>query len=149
CSIRNRYMKERRNWNIELGNIHQDYVNKLCSYKKDEDIPQGRIVVEKLRELLPKNAPIVLDSGNYLHWAEQYFPIEKLGLFHYPTSGTMGFGVPGAIGAKDAGHEFVCALVGDGGFAMTMSEIETSVRNNKPILVVIINNSTLGHIRIR
>lgn len=93
---------------------------------------------------------MILDSGNYLYWAEQYFPVERPGLFHYPTSGTMGYGAPGAIGAKYARPDkFVCALVGDGGFAMTMGELETSAREKKPILVVIINNSTLGHIRVR
>lgn len=141
--------EKRRRWREEMQSIHQQYLQELNGYTRDLEIPQGRYVVEVLRELLPEDTPIVLDSGNYLHWAEQYFPVKKAGLFHYPTSGTMGFGVPGAIGAKYAGHDFVCALVGDGGFAMTMSEIETSVREDKPILVVIINNSTLGHIRIR
>lgn len=139
----------RERWLEKLQAVHKAYLDKLNSYERDPEVPQGRYVVEVLRDLLPEDTPIVLDSGNYLHWAEQYFPVKKAGLFHYPTSGTMGFGVPGAIGAKYAGHDFVCALVGDGGFAMTMSEIETSVREDKPILIVIINNSTLGHIRIR
>lgn len=110
----------------------------------------GREVVQELVRALPTDTKLVLDSGNYLHWAEQYFRVNAAGQFHYPTSGTMGFGVPGAIGAKFARRDaFVCALVGDGGFAMTMAELETARRINMPILVVIVNNSTLGHIRMR
>ncbi|CAM5187691.1 Acetolactate synthase-1/2/3 large subunit OS=Castellaniella defragrans OX=75697 GN=HNR28_003408 PE=3 SV=1 [Castellaniella defragrans] len=62
----------------------------------------------------------------------------------------MGFGIPGAIGAKYVKPDaFVCALVGDGGFAMTMGELETARRIGAPILVVIVNNNMLGHIRMR
>jgi acetolactate synthase-1/2/3 large subunit len=141
---------KRAAWREKIQSIQNKYITDLKEYKRDEQQPQGRFVVEQLRELLPSDAVMVLDSGNYLHWAEQYFPVPEAGLFHYPTSGTMGFGVPGAIGAKFARKDqFVCALVGDGGFAMTMGEIETAVRLDIPILVVVINNSTLGHIRIR
>lgn len=137
-------------WRENLQAIQREYLKVLANYEKDDSTPQGRYVVEELRDLLPSDGILVLDSGNYLHWAEQYFPVERAGLFHYPTSGTMGFGIPGAMGAKFAfPGQFVCALVGDGGFAMTMSELETSKREQIPILVVIINNSTLGHIRIR
>lgn len=140
----------RAEWRRQLQAMQADYLGELSRYKRDAVQPQGRYVVEQLRSLLPADAVLVLDSGNYLHWAEQYFPIPYPGLFHYPTSGTMGFGVPGAIGAKYAHPEqLVCALVGDGGFAMTMAELETSMREQIPILIVIINNSTLGHIRIR
>lgn len=137
-------------WRKELQGRQAQYLSSLEVYGGNPVQPQGRNVVKELRSLLPSDSVLVLDSGNYLHWAEQYFPVEQAGLFHYPTSGTMGFGIPGAIGAKFAHPErLVCALVGDGGFAMTMSELETSTREGVPILVVIINNGTLGHIRIR
>jgi acetolactate synthase I/II/III large subunit len=140
----------RRDWLETLQREQAGYLDRLATYERDPVQPQGRYVVELLRELLDDDARLVLDSGNYLHWADQYFPVGSAGLFHYPTSGTMGFGVPGAIGAKIANPDrMVCALVGDGGFAMTMGELETAVRLGTPILVVIINNSTLGHIRIR
>jgi acetolactate synthase-1/2/3 large subunit len=137
-------------WLTMLQKEQAGYLQELAGYPRDDTTPQGRYVVEQLRDLLDADTRLVLDSGNYLHWAEQYFPVEHAGLFHYPTSGTMGFGVPGAIGAKIAHPDaFVCALVGDGGFAMTMSELETAVRLGVPLLVVVINNSTLGHIRMR
>jgi acetolactate synthase-1/2/3 large subunit len=137
-------------WLRLLQKEQRAYLDQLATYQRDDLRPQGRYVVEQLRDLLDENTRLVLDSGNYLHWAEQYFPVKAAGLFHYPTSGTMGFGVPGAIGAKIANPDaFVCALVGDGGFAMTMGELETAMRLGTSILVVLINNSTLGHIRMR
>jgi acetolactate synthase-1/2/3 large subunit len=137
-------------WLARLRAQHASYSAELAGYRRDPDRPQGRFVVQQLRELLDEDTRLILDSGNYLHWADQYFPVTSSRCFHYPTSGTMGFGVPGAIGAKIANpNRFVCALVGDGGFAMTMGELETAVREDTPILVVVINNSTLGHIRIR
>lgn len=140
----------RSQWLKSLQQKQSRYIQHLHDFEIDQNRPQGRLVVKKLRELLPQDSVLILDSGNYLHWAEQYFPVNSPEQFHYPTSGTMGFGIPGAIGAKFAYRDrFVCALVGDGGFAMTMSELETCARENIPILVVIINNTTLGHIRIR
>jgi acetolactate synthase I/II/III large subunit len=140
----------RATWLHFIQSKQRDYLDQLSAYERDPERPQGRFVVDQLRHLLDKDTHLVLDSGNYLHWAEQYFPVTGAGLFHYPTSGTMGFGIPGAIGAKIANPDkFVCALVGDGGFAMTMGELETAARLGTPFLVVIINNSTLGHIRIR
>ncbi|QSO49315.1 thiamine pyrophosphate-binding protein [Alicyclobacillus mengziensis] len=137
-------------WLQSLQREQLAYLESLAAYTRDDVSPQGRYVVQQLRELLDDDTHLVLDSGNYLHWAEQYFSVNQPGLFHYPTSGTMGFGIPGAIGAKIAFPDlFVCALVGDGGFAMTMGELETALRIGTPILVVIINNGTLGHIRVR
>ena len=137
-------------WLTMLQKEQAGYLQELACYRRDDTTPQSRYVVEQLRELLDADTRLVLDSGNYLHWAEQYFPVEHAGLFHYPTAGSMGFGVPGAIGAKIAHPDaFVCALVGDGGFTMTMGELETAVRLGTPLLVVVINNSALGHIRMR
>ena len=141
---------DERAWLADLQHEQADYQKNLADARTPGDAVGGREVARELRRLLPDGTRLVLDSGNYLHWAEQYFSVAAGGEFHYPTSGTMGFGIPGAIGAKIAHPDaFACALVGDGGFAMTMGELETAVRAGTPILVVIINNSTLGHIRMR
>lgn len=139
-----------RSWLARLQREHAGYHQRLADARTAGTAVGGREVVRELRRLLPDGSRLILDSGNYLHWADQYFPITSAGEFHYPTSGTMGFGVPGAIGAKIAHPAaLVCALVGDGGFAMTMGELETAARVRSPILVVIVNNGTLGHIRMR
>jgi len=141
---------QRTSWLCGLRDEHATYRATLSDAHTADGLVGGREVVRELRSVLPDDARLVLDSGNYLHWAEQYFPVSSAGQFHYPTSGTMGFGIPGAIGAKIANPDaFVCALVGDGGFAMTMGELETAMRIGVAVLVVIVNNSTLGHIRMR
>lgn len=141
---------DRVTWLSTLQAEHREYRGDLTADQTPGDEIGGRELVRAMRKLLPGDTRLVLDSGNYLHWAEQYFPINQAGQFHYPTSGTMGFGIPGAIGAKIAYPDnMVVALVGDGGFAMTMSELETAVRIETPILVIIVNNSTIGHIRMR
>src|SRR5690606_20063057 len=140
----------RRQWLARLRAEAEAYRQRLDLQLTPAPAIGGREVVRELRRALPADSLLVLDSGNYLHWAEQYFPVNAAGQFHYPTSGTMGYGIPGAIGTKFAHPDRIaCALVGDGGFAMTMGELETARRLGTPILVVIINNSMLGHIRMR
>lgn len=137
-------------WLAELQAEAADYRRQLDAQTTPPPAIGGREVVRELRRALPADARLILDSGNFLHWAEQYFPVNAAGQFHYPTSGTMGYGIPGAIGTKFAHPDkLACALVGDGGFAMTMAELETARRLGTPILVVIVNNSMLGHIRMR
>lgn len=139
-----------KEWLQKLQNEQAEYRAELDAQKTPEPDIGGREVVQELCNSLPKDSKIILDSGNYLHWAEQYYHVDSAGQFHYPTSGAMGFGIPGAMGAKIASPDsFACALVGDGGYAMTMAELETARRMNIPILVIIINNNKIGHISMR
>jgi acetolactate synthase-1/2/3 large subunit len=82
-------------------------------------------------------------------WAAQYYHQDYPG--HFITSGglgTMGFGLPAAIGAKFARPEAeVWAIVGDGGFQMTMAELSTAAQENIKVNVAIINNGFLGMVR--
>jgi acetolactate synthase-1/2/3 large subunit len=140
----------RGEWLARLQAEQGSYRRRLDEQATPSPAIGGREVVRELRRALPSDSRLILDSGNYLHWAEQYFPVTGAGQFHYPTSGTMGYGIPGAIGTKFAHPDVLaCALVGDGGFAMTMAELETAKRMGTPILVVIINNNMLGHIQMR
>ncbi len=82
-------------------------------------------------------------------WAAQFYKIDER--FQWITSGglgTMGFGFPAAIGAQLAHPDrMVVAIVGDGGFQMTLSELATAQINKLPVKVVIINNHYLGMVR--
>jgi acetolactate synthase I/II/III large subunit len=114
---------------------------------KNEIKPQN--VIRELHNLTKGEAIITTDVGQHQMWAAQFYPHAKAR--HWITSGglgTMGFGLPAAIGAKLAcPDQLVVAIVGDGGFQMTNQELAVAVRYNIPIKVLIMNNGYLGMVR--
>ena len=106
-------------------------------------------VIASLREALPDDAIITTDAGNFAGWAARYFRFRKPGTFIGPTSGAMGYAVPAAIAAALLHRDRpVVALAGDGGFAMTMAELETAVRARAKIIVLVFDNERYGAIRM-
>jgi acetolactate synthase I/II/III large subunit len=95
------------------------------------------------------NAVVVTDVGQHQMWEAQYYKHEEpRSLITSGGLGTMGFALPAAIGAKVARPEAeVWAIVGDGGFQMTMCELATIVQENLKINIAIINNGFLGMVR--
>ena len=92
----------------------------------------GRVIAT-LRRVLPDDAILTTDAGNFAGWAGRGFRFRKPGTFLGPTSGAMGYGVPAAIAASLVHRDRpVVAVVGDGGMAMTMAELETAVREGRP-----------------
>ncbi len=106
-------------------------------------------IARAVSEQLQDNAIISVDSGTNTIWAARFLNIRK-GM-KFSVSGTlasMACGLPYAIAAQLAYPERQCvAFVGDGGFAMLMSEFATAVQYNLPIKVIILKNNTLGMIR--
>ncbi len=94
-------------------------------------------------------AIIVTDVGQHQMWTAQYYKVHEPGTFITSGGlGTMGFGLPAAIGAKLARPDKeVWAIVGDGGFQMTQAELQTMVQENVKVNVAIINNGYLGMVR--
>jgi acetolactate synthase-1/2/3 large subunit len=92
---------------------------------------------------------VVTDVGQHQMWEAQYYHHEApRSLITSGGLGTMGFAVPAAIGAKRARpHAEVWAIVGDGGFQMTMCELATAVQDRIDIKVAVINNGYLGMVR--
>jgi acetolactate synthase-1/2/3 large subunit len=95
------------------------------------------------------DAILTTDVGQHQMWAAQYYPVELP--YRFITSGgsgTMGFGVPSAIGAWFAHPEReVWTIVGDGGFQMTQAELSTAVQEGANIKIAIMNNNFLGMVR--
>lgn len=109
--------------------------------------PEG--VVHDLNRLLPPETIIVTDSGNFSGWFNRFYRFPAPGTLVANTAGAMGYGVPAAIGAKLARPDrpVLCAA-GDGGFAMTMSEVQTAVRLGlQDVVVLVFNNGMYGTIR--
>jgi len=97
---------------------------------------------------VPGNSILTSDAGNFYGWLAKYFRFTNEKRYVGPTSGAMGYGLPAAIGAKAAQPDHtVISFSGDGGFMMTMVELETAVRANLPVIAIIINNNMYGTIR--
>ncbi len=108
----------------------------------------GRVIAT-LRRVLPDDAIVTTDAGNFAGWAGRGFRFRKPGTFLGPTSGAMGYGVPAAIAASLVHRDRpVVALVGDGGMAMTMAELETATREHARIIVLVFDNERFGTIRM-
>jgi len=106
-------------------------------------------VIDELYKITAGRAIVTTDVGQHQMWAAQFFKISKCDTWITTGgAGTMGFGLPSAIGAQFGNpKELVIAIVGDGGFQMTLYELSTAVIHKLPIKVVVIDNKYLGMVR--
>lgn len=105
-------------------------------------------VLADLNELVPENSILTSDAGNFYGWMAKYFRFTDTKRYVGPTSGAMGYGLPGALGAKVASPDHtVISFSGDGGFMMTIQELETAVRENIKVISIVVNNNMFGTIR--
>ncbi|HEV1546251.1 TPA: acetolactate synthase large subunit [Streptococcus pneumoniae] len=123
--------------------------NRVRSYDKKERVVQPQAVIEGIGELTNGDAIVVTDVGQHQMWTAQYYPYQnERQLVTSGGLGTMGFGIPAAIGAKIANPDKeVVLFVGDGGFQMTNQELAILNIYKVPIKVVMLNNHSLGMVR--
>jgi acetolactate synthase-1/2/3 large subunit len=109
----------------------------------------GAQVINDLWKFTGGNAVTVTDVGQHQMLEAQYYPHQRpASLITSGGLGTMGFGFPAAIGAKfGKPEEEVWAIVGDGGFQMTMCELATAVQEKVDVKIAILNNAYLGMVR--
>lgn len=116
---------------------------------EQKEVIKPQFVVEMLYQLTKGEAIITTEVGQNQMWAAQYYHFDKPG--HFITSGglgTMGFGLPAAIGAQMAfPDKLVVDIAGDGSIQMNIQEMATAIQYGLPVKVVIINNSYLGMVR--
>ncbi len=120
----------------------------LC-YHEEGDIIKPQYVVEKINELTGGNAIITTEVGQNQMWTAQFYK------FNHPRQlltsgglGTMGYGLPAAIGAKMAKPGMtVIDIAGDGSIQMNIQELATARQWNCPVKVAILNNNYLGMVR--
>ena len=118
-------------------------------YKESSTIIKPQFVIQKLRELSDEDAIISTDVGQHQMWTAQFFQFNKpRTLLTSGGLGTMGFGLPSAMGAQAAfpGRQ-VITICGDGGVQMNIQEMATLVQNRLPVKIVILNNNFLGMVR--
>jgi acetolactate synthase-1/2/3 large subunit len=101
------------------------------------------------RRSLSRGTIVTVDAGNFAAWPNRYLRFNEPGTFLSPTNGAMGYGLPAAIAAKLARPESpVVSFIGDGGFLMTGTELETAVREGTPFVAVVLDNQQYGTIRM-
>ncbi|MDB5025930.1 MAG: ilvB [Mucilaginibacter sp.] len=144
------------------GKTHTDWVKKFNDYTRQEveqvinaelnptsgEMTMGE-VIKQLNEITKGEAVIVTDVGQHQMVACRY------ARFNHTRSnvtsgglGTMGFALPAAIGAKyGAPHKTIVAIIGDGGFQMTLQEMGTIMQSDIDIKIIILNNRFLGMVR--
>lgn len=115
----------------------------------DQGVLNPQYIIETLGEVAGKEVIVATDVGQHQMWAAQYYPVSHPR--HFITSGglgTMGFGLPAAIGAQVAAPNVPVFLVtGDGSFQMSIQEIATMVQYELPIKIILMNNGVLGMVR--
>ncbi|MEM3424084.1 MAG: biosynthetic-type acetolactate synthase large subunit, partial [Nitrososphaeria archaeon] len=150
-----------------LSKIYDEVVKRLCRREKSlwlkrieeiksegesvyGDVQENSLspikILKVLREILPYDAIVTTEVGQNQMWASLYFKALKPRTFITSGGlGTMGFGFPASLGAKVAKPDTpVLDIAGDGSFMMTSNMLVTSVNENIPVMVVILNNSMLG-----
>ena len=105
-------------------------------------------VVNVVAEKAPKGSVLVTDVGQNQLFATRYFKYpQKRSICTSGGLGTMGYGMPAAIGATFATDRTVCCFMGDGGFQMNIQELGTIMEQQAPVKMILLNNNYLGNVR--
>jgi acetolactate synthase-1/2/3 large subunit len=136
---------------------HLDWFEQLDSWRKthpplavrDSSGVLPQYILQKIYDITKGNATIVTGVGQHQMWAAQHFLYDKPNSFVSSGGlGTMGFGLPAAIGAKiGCPDENVWCIDGDGSFQMTLQELGTIAQERTPVKIAIMNNGFLGMVR--
>ena len=134
---------EKSPWHSRIQQVREHYTSEL---ERDSQSITAPAIIRSLRALLPNNAIIATEVGQNQMWAALHFQsLEPRTFLSSGGLGTMGVGFPAAIGAKVAKPDVpVVDIAGDGSFIMSAQELATSVLEEIPVIVVVLNNSMLG-----
>jgi len=136
-------------WRDATKQAHEEYL----AFSEQPTAVPGAVnlgeIVTWLRGILPPDAIVCNGAGNYCGWLHRFYRTRQFGTQLAPTSGSMGYGVPAAVGAKRVCPErTVVALAGDGCFLMTGQEFATAVQYELPVIIIVVDNAMYGTIRM-
>lgn len=119
------------------------------SYKHDDKVIKPQFVIEKIYEMTKGKAIITTEVGQNQMWTAQFYKFDQpRTLLTSGGLGTMGYGLPAAIGAQMAfPDKLVIDMAGDGSIQMNIQELATARQENLPIKIIILNNGYLGMVR--
>jgi acetolactate synthase I/II/III large subunit len=132
-----------------VDTIHENQIKEPLTYFEDSDALKPQWVVKRTGELLGDKAIISTDVGQHQMWAAQFYP------FNYPRQwitsgglGTMGYGLPAAMGVKRGCPDKISVnFTGDGSIMMNVQEVMTCTQYQTPVVNIILNNNYLGMVR--
>jgi acetolactate synthase-1/2/3 large subunit len=139
-------IQQREAWSEQ---IRQWQLSQPLRFSGSQSQIKPQTVIRELHRLTNGEALVTTDVGQHQMWVAQFYPFKRpRQLITSGGLGTMGFGLPAAIGAQLAlPKQLVVAVVGDGGFQMTNQELATAVQYDLPVKVLIMNNGYLGMVR--
>jgi acetolactate synthase-1/2/3 large subunit len=136
-------------WRAETKAAHDDY---LAFTERPTAVPGGvnlGEIVVWLRDNLPDDAFMCNGAGNFSAWIHRFYRFRKFATQIAPTAGSMGYGLPAAIGMKRVfPHRTCVAICGDGDFLMTGQDFATAVQFGAPVIAIIADNGLYGTIRM-
>ena len=134
-------------WLDEVAKLKKKY--SLTFRKTEEDILIPQEILFEINKLTKGEVIVATDVGQHQMWSAQFIKFNNpYSILTSGGAGTMGFGLPAAIGAQVANPDKkVLAIVGDGGFQMTFQELMMVKEYKLPVKIFIINNSYLGMVR--
>lgn len=135
-------------WAAARQALHDAYVQGLSLSAQAGPIDMG-VVMAHLRERLPADAVVTNGAGNFADWPNKFYQYRGERTILAPVNGAMGYGLPAAVAAKLADpRRVVVAFCGDGDFLMNGQELATAVQYGLNPIILVINNSMYGTIRM-
>jgi acetolactate synthase-1/2/3 large subunit len=136
-------------WAGETERLHQSYLEWSTPPETGPGPVQMGPIMRYLETVLPDDAILTNGAGNYATWVHRFHRFRRFGTQAAPTSGSMGYGTPAAVAAKQLYPDrLVVAFAGDGCFLMNGQEFATAVQYDLPIIVIVVNNGIYGTIRM-
>lgn len=141
---------DHREWRASFKSLHDQELQVVIEpaiHPKEGPLLMGE-VTNAVAEAVHGDAVLVNDVGLNQMFSSRYFKYNhKRSIVTSGGLGTMGFGLPAAIGASFGTNRTICLFTGDGGFQMSIQELGTIMEQNAPVKMILLNNSYLGNVR--